>query len=759
MEAQIGEKLSPLVAGRVLLKQANISDLQRDLMNLKSHTFDAVADALRPLDRMDVLSKAANMSMKSTYATANYEDAEHYVDENGEIYFAEEWFEEDDGDWCEEESSPPPSDDIVYFEDREYDEVEAIYVQAYNDVRRDLKSRRKERGFIKHHSGGKGGKSKGKGKGKRSGKGKSKSTRRHGSSSSGMIRGSDAELESRARCWNCQELGHFERNCPLKQGGSKSKFVVVKGNAPDAPAQGAKAPPKAYPMFRGFSSGFPQFRQFVPEVTETILERVSTQGARARAIYAGVRCSGYEALVDTAAEDAVMGTHAYEALCDELAIHNLQPVQVQNQQRIPCAGIGGAARIRGIVDVPTSVAGLLGVIRFTIIEDEGSFATPPLLPISYLEAVGSVLDLRTNTYATQDGHTTQMRRLPSGHRAINLLDFATTQWRPPPEHRVRGRDPFKLLPGQSHRPLPPPTARGSSHSFLGGVGGAVGGFGAGRGDRGPSPAATATSKVSNEEHEEQDGSRSRSRSEAATWPYAGSEPSGSPEPEPQAPNYQSEPSEEPSVSPELEAIRELEQEEGEEEVLEGEEQHELPDAMSSPTTESARLERQRFRAVEEQLEEIEEEPAEEDDEVEIVAVNRARRRPPLPIHHPVMTFGDGIYWRGRSVEPSTDGSSTPERAYPRHVSLTNLEGRVRHVSNNVPVNFFVKKVDGILRHLEMHLGWRTTLPRPMDLRRRPVETLDTRRSIVKHGCQVSSSTYTSSWTWWMVDSSPKSTRL
>ena len=140
MEAQIGEKLSPLVAGRILLKQANISDLQRDLMNLKSHqlmTFDAVADALRPLDRMDVLSKAANMSMKSTYATANYEDAEHYVDENGEVYFAEEWFEEDEGEWWEEESSLAPSDDVIYFEDKEYDEVEAVYVQAYNDVRRE----------------------------------------------------------------------------------------------------------------------------------------------------------------------------------------------------------------------------------------------------------------------------------------------------------------------------------------------------------------------------------------------------------------------------------------------------------------------------------------------------------------------------------------------------------------------------------------------------------------------------------------------
>ncbi len=674
--------------------------------------------------------------MKSTYATANYEDAEHYVDENGEVYFAEEWFEEDEGEWWEEESSLAPSDDVIYFEDKEYDEVEAVYVQAYNDVRRDLKSRRKERGFIKHQSGGKGGKSKGKGKGKRSGKGKSKSSRRLGSSSSGMIRGSDAELESRTRCWNCQELGHFERNCPLKQAGSKSKFVVVKGNATDAPASTTtKAPSRAFPAFRGFSSGFPNFRNFVPEVTETALERVSTQGAGARAIYAGVRCSGYEALVDTAAEDAVMGTHAYEAMCDELALHNLQPMQVSNQQRIPCTGIGGAARIRGIVDVPTSVAGLLGVIRFTIIEDEGSFATPPLLPISYLEAVGSVLDLRTNTYATQDGHTTQMRRLPSGHRAINLLDFATTQWRLPPEHRVRGRDPFKLLPGQSHRPLPPPSSHGSSHSFLGGVG-AIG-YGRGGGgdrerERGPSSASTsrAPSKAG---EDERDGSRSRSRSEA-TVPYEDTDDS------------------EPSVSPGLRAIREVEQEEGEEEVRPERSESELQEVLEVPTspspTESMRRFQQRFLEIEEAVEEVEEEHQEEDQEVDETEEQATQFRdlPPLPEHEPVETFGDGIYWRGHQVEPSTDGSSTPERAYPRYVTLTNLEGNLVTVSNNIEVNFYVKKVNGERRWLEVQLGWRNVLPKPYDLRRRPVETLDTRRTVEAEFLESQYRTFNDHWT-------------
>ncbi|CAJ1448678.1 unnamed protein product, partial [Effrenium voratum] len=75
-------------------------------------------------------------------------------------------------------------------------------------------------------------------------------------------------------------------------------------------------------------------------------------------IFAGVRCQDFQALVDTAAEDAVCICHApaLEEICK-------------------------------VVDVPTNVAGVNGIIRFTVIQDSEAFQTPPLLPVSYLEAV------------------------------------------------------------------------------------------------------------------------------------------------------------------------------------------------------------------------------------------------------------------------------------------------------------------------------------------------------------------------------------
>ena len=74
----------------------------------------------------------------------------------------EDQFEESQG--SEEDDSELQEGEYL-FEDREYDESEAIYIQAYHsayaDVRRDLRDRRKERGFVKRRPSGRSGKGRG----------------------------------------------------------------------------------------------------------------------------------------------------------------------------------------------------------------------------------------------------------------------------------------------------------------------------------------------------------------------------------------------------------------------------------------------------------------------------------------------------------------------------------------------------------------------------------------------------------------------
>ena len=236
------------------------------------------------------------------------------------------------------------------------------------------------------------------------------------------MKGGAEDLQARTRCFNCQELGHFARDCPLKGSGKgtssnkpKPTFVICRDNG------------KPSEHFVSFASSW-----------------VSTSGGLGHtlSVFAGVRVSGAEALVDTAAEDAVIGLYALQRLESELHRLGLTTVLVSEETPVPCAGIGGEAHICKLVDAPVGVAGVHGILRFSVLKDTDKFQTPPLLPISFLEAVGATIDLRTDMLSTADAHRTSMTRLPSGHRAVNILDFGNVPWSLPPDCMQSGRNPF-----------------------------------------------------------------------------------------------------------------------------------------------------------------------------------------------------------------------------------------------------------------------------------------------------------------------------
>ena len=163
-------------------------------------------------------------------------------------------------------------------------------------------------------------------------------------------------------------------------------------------------------------------------------------------VYAGVSCRPMEALVDTAAEDAVIGERAMQRLRKELQTKGLQPLPVGSGVPFPGAGgIGGPAQVVAMLEVPVGVAQVNGVLRFTVLKDSEDSETPPLLPIKYLESVGAILDFSQDVYRTQLGPETSMRRLPSEHRATNILEFDSAGWDLPLELRKDPKvDPFVL---------------------------------------------------------------------------------------------------------------------------------------------------------------------------------------------------------------------------------------------------------------------------------------------------------------------------
>ena len=422
METQMGETISDRLCGRILLRQAGLSDFQREMLMLRGpvlRTFDEVATMLRTLDRPEMLAKAQG----SNAATRNFAT---FGDDTGEVE-EHEHLENDEDDSTGSSLQDEDGNPFVYFEDKTYTENESMeilaYHSAYRDVRKEMQKRRNERGYVKRSNDS------GKGRGKRShkvskgfGKGKSKFSK-----GSKVLKSYEDDLMSRTRCFNCDELGHISKDCPFKQ------------DPKPRSSTGTSLPRKQFLMT---ATGPQVFMHSVGRPSD------GADNPIYRLIFHTVQCRGHEALVDTAAEEGVIGDVAFAELERELNRRGLRPVWQPQQGPLPGAGgIGGAAVVKGVVNVPLGVAGTNGVLPFTVLQDGPNHRTPPLLPIAWLESVGATIDCQNDQLILQDGSATPMRKLPTKHRAVDIMNFSADGWDLPRNlRRDPNVDPFVLPP-------------------------------------------------------------------------------------------------------------------------------------------------------------------------------------------------------------------------------------------------------------------------------------------------------------------------
>ena len=87
-------------------------------------------------------------------------------------------------------------------------------------------------------------------------------------------------------------------------------------------------------------------------------------------IYCGLATLPCHRLVDTGAEDGVIGLWHFQRWCACLAkLHKLRPRYLPVPKGLDAGGIGGRCKILAIADMPMGVAGVSGICRFVIRED------------------------------------------------------------------------------------------------------------------------------------------------------------------------------------------------------------------------------------------------------------------------------------------------------------------------------------------------------------------------------------------------------
>ena len=97
--------------------------------------------------------------------------------------------------------------------------------------------------------------------------------------------------------------------------------------------------------------------------------------------------------------------------------------------RQPWWALGGKAKVLGKVEMPSSMGGVNGIVKFTVVDSPG---VPPLTPVSLLKQVGAVIYLNNNMMDLKKIETTTtLRALPSGHVAHKLTQFAPGGWKAP----------------------------------------------------------------------------------------------------------------------------------------------------------------------------------------------------------------------------------------------------------------------------------------------------------------------------------------
>ena len=415
---QEGVKLSDEVRGYVMFRQSSLNQTQEDqVVTWTQGKYDrsSVVQALRKFEKI-----------------SKDKGSKHYVTEECDILATETGL---DDDFDAEEDF----ENYVFIGegdlDQIYDEDELQTALAtYQQVRRAIKDQKNARGFPFN---------KGKGKGKNF-KGTSQAT----------TKVHIEQLKLRTRCARCGQIGHWAKECtgPMddharqksSSGSSIAPSSVGKGGAPSSAGKNYSS---------AAMSGKSGFCEVDGEVKGSTFHSMGKVGLTLRECYdmavhkgknpvriqdtsqfCGLHTMAEHGVVDTAAQNGLVGLSSLRRL--EQALHGYG-LKIKWTSKSGCArGVGGAAKVAGVAEIPLGLGGVNGILEATVVEDE----VPLLIPVNLLKSIRAVVDIDTEELVMKKFDTKiPMFRMKSGHFSVSVLDFDDGGWTAPQEAVIKGR--------------------------------------------------------------------------------------------------------------------------------------------------------------------------------------------------------------------------------------------------------------------------------------------------------------------------------
>ena len=401
-----GVELPKGATGYILYRQASLTESQdqRVLTWCEGrYDRDSMVKALRRLDKVlkEKASKSNYVMDSESVVTSEHGNlpAEPYDDSGDEYIYVVE------GDL-----------DGIY---EEQDMLEAL--ASYREVRQALKEQKTNRGYFPGKGLG-GGTVKGKGKGK--------------------VRIHKEQLKLRTRCWRCGQIGHISAECNSKL--SVKESAGQSSSAASTSKSGffvAMSDDTGSNLDQPSGQGIQDFwlRNFVERRAKTHDTSLCESDAAYKSArvtvdkpsstsFHGIVTKSFEVVVDTAAEGGLIGSVALERLQNELKQFGL--CCRWTPKTSSAKGVGGQAKVVGVILIPVGLGGINGVLEATVVEGD----IPLLLPIRLLKFLGAIINIPENhIFFAKHAVKVLMKELHTGHMVINITEFAQEGFQTPQE--------------------------------------------------------------------------------------------------------------------------------------------------------------------------------------------------------------------------------------------------------------------------------------------------------------------------------------